>query len=37
MNADRPNPNLELNQAEPFRVAFALFALVLGAIAALQI
>jgi len=36
MKADRPNPNLELNQAEPFRVAFALFALVLGALAALQ-
>jgi len=37
MKADRPNSNLELNQAEPFRVAFALFALVLGALAALQL
>ncbi|MBS0583685.1 MAG: hypothetical protein JSS42_11350 [Proteobacteria bacterium] len=36
MNADRPNPDLELHQAEPFRVAFALLALVLGALAALQ-
>ena len=37
MNTNRPEPNLELHQPEPFRVAFALFALVLGAIAALQI
>lgn len=36
MNAERPQPNLELSQPEPFRVAFALFALVLGALAALQ-
>jgi len=36
MKADRPNPTLELNQAAPFRVAFALCALVLGALAALQ-
>lgn len=37
MNAPRPEPNLELHQPEPFRVAFALLALVLGAVAALQI
>ena len=37
MNAPRPEPNLELHQPEPFRVAFALLALVLGALAALQI
>lgn len=37
MNASRPEPNLKLHQPEPFRVAFALLALVLGAIAALQI
>ena len=36
MNTPRPDPNLELRQPEPFRVAFALFALLLGAIAALQ-
>ena len=36
MNTNHPEPNLELHQPEPFRVAFALFALVLGAIAALQ-
>lgn len=37
MNTNRPDPNLELHQPEPFRVAFALLALVLGALAALQI
>jgi hypothetical protein len=37
MNTNHPEPNLELHQPEPFRIAFALFALVLGAIAALQI
>jgi len=37
MNTSRPESNLELKQVEPFRVAFALFALVLGALAALQI
>jgi hypothetical protein len=36
MKTNRPEPNLELHQPEPFRVAFALFALVLGALAALQ-
>jgi hypothetical protein len=36
MNPTRPEPNLELSQPEPFRIAFALLALVLGAIAALQ-
>ncbi len=36
MNTSRPEPNLELHQTEPFRVVFALLALVLGAVAALQ-
>ncbi len=36
MNANRPDPNADLSLVEPFRVAFALFALVLGALAALQ-
>ena len=36
MNTSRPELNLELSQPEPFRVAFALLALVLGALAALQ-
>lgn len=37
MHPNRLEPNLELHQPEPLRVAFALLALVLGAIAALQI
>jgi len=37
MNDNRPEPNAELQQSfEPLRIGFALFALVLGAIAALQ-
>jgi hypothetical protein len=37
MNTDRPDPNAELQHGfEPLRIAFALFALLLGAIAAMQ-
>ncbi len=37
MNTTRPDPNAELNQSfEPFRIGFALLALVLGALAAMQ-
>jgi hypothetical protein len=37
MNTDRPDPNAELQPGfEPLRIAFALCALLLGAIAAMQ-
>lgn len=36
MNPDRPDPNAELNSREPMRVVFALTALLLGLIAAIQ-
>ncbi len=38
MNANHPEPNAELQQTfEPLRIGFALFALLLGALAGLQI
>jgi hypothetical protein len=34
MNAERADPNAELSSADPFRIAFAVFALLLGCLAA---
>ncbi len=37
MDTNRPKPNAELQQTfEPLRIGFAIFALLLGALAALQ-